>query len=190
MALVHNPLDEHPKDGLPEWRGFDEQVIPDAYYHFKANYYVQSLKFFCTEPRSFTGLVNTWMWRAFGFEKRKWIWISISLHVLNALFLWLLMMQLFEPFNAVIVSLIFVLHPIQVPAILQTAARAGVQSATMAYSALLLICLGFQTPEWSALRWWSLLMAVTAQCLAQKSKEDSWIYVVFWPMVIYYAKST
>ncbi len=189
--IRHNPLDDFPKDGLPEWRGFDEQVIPDAYYHFRSNYYAQSLKFFCTEARCFTGLVNTWLWRAFGFEKRKWIWISIAIHALNALLIWSLLRTLNVPsITALTVATVFALHPIQVPAVLQTAARSGLQCATMAYSALLLICLGFQTPEWSLFRSWTILMAVTAQFLAQKSKEDAWIYVVFWPMVIYYAKST
>lgn len=158
-------------DNMPDWRGFDEQVIPDGVWHYQNNAYAQSWKAFqCS--RSMTGLVNTWIWRLFNFKRSAWITVSLCLHALNTILLLGLLMNLGMRFStAGVAAIVFLVHPIQLSAILQTAARSGIQCATFAYSALLCLATGF----------WPV--AILAQFLAQKSKEDAWLYLVFWPMV-------
>lgn len=166
---------------LPDdWRGFDEPTIIDAVWHFKTNAYANWITFFFA-PRTMTGLVNTWIWRSFGFQRKIWLRIGFGLHVVNAGLIWTLLWNAgFSPrgIGLYVVTAVFLIHPIQIPAILQPSVRAGVQSATFAYAALLCLSLGF----------WPV--AVLSQFLAVKSKEDAWMYLVFWPMVWYFSNGT
>ncbi len=165
-----------------DWRMFDDQQIPDALWHFQTNFYGSQLSpiAFLKEPRAITGLVNTWIWRLFGFRESAWLAVSVGLHLVNCLLVYRLFLC-FPPAIAArawIVALVFYYHPMQVSAVHLKSVRAGVQCTTFAYAALCCLALGF----------WPV--AIVAQFLAQKSKEDAWIYLCFWPMVLHWSVVT
>jgi len=162
---------------------FEDNQTPGVHYRHVA--------FFHAHTRSMVHCIDELLWRAFGrgsgmdatqtvILQPSWPWhlASLAFHVGNTLLVQALTQMFLDPTRAFLAAAIFAVHPLQVSAVSYISARAGMQAAFFSFLGLLHASMG----GWH----WSL--AVLSQYFAYKSKQDGLLYLMLYPVVLYYGK--
>jgi hypothetical protein len=129
------------------------------------------LRSFFSDPRWVTHLSYQLTWQLAGFRPWAWHAGNVLIHTGNCLLLYWFFSLLRLPHIHLAVAT-FALHPLQVPAVAWISGRAGMLAAGFSYLAWILLLTGY----------WPL--AFVAQLLAVKSKQDGWLYIGLWPLIV------
>lgn len=121
-------------------------------------------------PRAVTHFTYHWTWKLFGFRPWAWHAGNILIHLCSTFLLWKLFTLHHWPY-ASLATAAFAVHPLQVPAVSWISGRAGMLAAMFGYLGWVLLVLGY----------WPL--AIVAQLLAWKSKEEGILYLLVWPFL-------
>jgi hypothetical protein len=154
---------------------FDDWSIYDEEREFQAGSYYrhwrQYFNFRPTAGRPFTYLGYQLTYSFFGFNLEAWHLVNLWLHILAVLLLHHLAAALgASSAAAAAIAAIFAFHPLQVPTVCYISGRPGLQSVLFTIAGLL--C--FQLGAWPA--------SIVLQYIAWKSKEDSILFWVFYPI--------
>ena len=124
--------------------------------------------------RWFTYLVYHVTYKVWGFRPAAWHGVSIAMHAAAVVILHrLTLLWGFGPGQAAGAAAVFALHPLQVGSVAYVSGRPGLQSLLLTFAGLYTFALG----AWPA--------SIVFQYLAWRSKEDSIIYVAFYPIAFY-----
>ena len=159
---------------LPSINGgplFDDQALIDL----EPKYRDDGWRYLC--PRWLALQSYCWTWRVFGYRWRAWHGINLILHAVNISLVYMIVQALWFPL-APWAALTFAVHPLQTSAVGYMSARPGILAATFAYTGFLALVQG----DWPG--------AVLSALLSLLSKEDAWIYLAFWPMLVYFSGRT
>lgn len=127
---------------------------------------------FWNHPRALSMWTFQRTYDVFGFRCWAHRAVNLILHLLATGLVFLITYHRLPKSAALLVAGIFALHPLQVAAVAYVSARPALLAAVFAYAGLYCLGNGF------------IWAAVLSQFLAQKSKEDSWIYLSVWPLCI------
>jgi hypothetical protein len=164
-----------------EWV-FDDWAIADEEPDFKrgvgyrVRYLFQTLKrpFYPAAGRPFTYVVYAITYKFWGFRMEAWHGISLAMHAGAVVILHRLALAWFhDSGTAAAVAAIFAFHPLQVGSVAYVSGRPNLQSLLLTLAGLW--C--FQLGAWPA--------SIVLQWLAWRSKEDSILYWVFYPICFY-----
>ena len=125
-------------------------------------------------PRALTHWGYYWTWRFLGLRPWGFHVGNVLIHLVNVLLVFRLGQLLgFAPDWTFRAAAVYAVHPLQTQAVAWISGRAGIQMTMFVYAGWILLLTGF----------WPL--AIVSQVLAQKSKEDAWVYLIAWPVLIW-----
>lgn len=163
-----------------EWV-FDDWAIADDEPDFKAGvwyklrYFLSTCKrpFYPAAGRPLTYVVYAITYKFWGFRPAAWHAVSLAMHAGAVLILHRLALAWSNPYTAAAVAAVFAFHPLQVGSVAYISGRPNLQSVLLTLAGLW--C--FQLGAWPA--------SFVFQFLAWRSKEDSMLYWVFYPICFY-----
>lgn len=123
-------------------------------------------------PRHLTLMTHQWTWQLFGFRLWAWHAGNILIHLSTCVVLYIFFSQLHVPFKTLAVAA-FAVHPLQVPAVAWLSGRAAMLAALFGYLSWVTLL----TPYWP--------LALVPGFLAFFSKEDGFLYIVIWPLILW-----
>lgn len=152
---------------------FDDPALTDAEWKFKKGAFRLTCSFreFLRWPRSVTYWTYQRLYDVFGFDCRAHRAFNLILHLLATGLVYRIAGARLPESAALLAAGIFALHPLQVASVAYVSARPGMLAAVFAFAAIFCLGNGF----WVA--------GLLSQFLAQKSKEDSWLYLTVWPLL-------
>ena len=130
---------------------------------------------FWNHPRALSMWTFQRTYDCFGFDVRAHRTVNLVLHLAAGALVYLIARERLTGGSlSTLAAGIFLLHPLQVSAVAYVSARPSILAAVFAFTGV--YCWGTGFP-WAAL---------IAQFLAQKSKEDSWLYILSWPLALFW----